>query len=66
MKKYRIVTDLYGGYEVQFKVWYLPFWRQLNFSNTHSSIADAEKYINEDIRISTFKSKVVKEITPTL
>lgn len=60
--KYRIVTDNYAGFEVQIKVWYWPFWRQLNFSNTHFSIEQASQYIEKDKKDRNFKSKVVKEI----
>lgn len=47
IKKYRIVTDRYLGYEVQ--VWriYFPFWIQLGWVNTHSSIEKAKEYINK-------------------
>ena len=39
--KYRVVTDYYLGYEAQYKPWFLPFWQQLNGTNTHSTIEEA-------------------------
>ena len=51
MKKYRIVRDLYAGYECQ--VWYVywPFWVQMNFSNTHRSIEEAKQYIKNHEKV---------------
>jgi len=54
--KYRIVTDNYLGFEVQKKVWFWPFWFQLDnlFNtgifgiNTYPSIEQAEKLIDRD------------------
>lgn len=48
--KYRIVRDNYAGYEVQKKVWYWPFWFQVNRrgstgANTHSTIEQAKEFI---------------------
>jgi hypothetical protein len=42
--KYRIVEDLFLGYEVQCRFWFFPFW----FSpciNTHMSIRQAQEFI---------------------
>lgn len=44
MAEYRIVSDRYAGYEVQKRVWWWPFWRQVGFSNTHSTIERAEAF----------------------
>jgi len=45
--KYRIVRDCWLGYEVQvWKLWF-PFWVQLDFSNTFSSIEKAEAYVKK-------------------
>jgi hypothetical protein len=44
--KYRIVGDRYLGYECQIWRWYWPFWVQMGFTNTHSSIEDAKRYID--------------------
>lgn len=60
MRKYRIVTDNYSGFEVQTKVWYWPFWQQLGFSNTYQTIIEAEKRIERDKKDRNFKSVVVK------
>lgn len=43
--KYRIVVDAYAGFEVQIKRWRFPFWAQLDFTNTHSSLEGAKRYI---------------------
>ena len=45
IKRYRIVTDSYAGYEVQiWRIWW-PFWVQMRYVNTHNSIEAAEKFI---------------------
>lgn len=41
--KYRIVEDGYAGYEAQFKYWWMPFWKQIGWTNTSSSIERAER-----------------------
>lgn len=49
--KYRVVGDSYGGYEVQGKFWWWPFYFQLSRYgrgsgiNTYSSLEDAKKLI---------------------
>lgn len=46
MKKYRVVTDAYMGYEVQVKdFWFLPY-SQVNI-NTLPTVELAIKFINE-------------------
>lgn len=64
MIKYRIVTDTYCGYEVQAKVWYWPFWYQVNFTNTHRTIEKAEEYAKQHAegKFCLFKRHVVKEL----
>lgn len=39
--KYRVVTDNYLGYEAQYRLWFLPFWLQLNGTNSHPTIEKA-------------------------
>lgn len=56
--KYRIVTDAYCGYEVQYKSWWWPFWIQAGFTNTHLSIEQARKYIEVKCKI------IVEEYNP--
>jgi hypothetical protein len=56
--KYRIVTDNYLGYEVQFKKWWLPFWTQTWLPNTHPSIDEARQYIGKRVKF------VVEEYNP--
>ena len=36
--EYRIVTDNYCGFEVQFRTRWWPFWRQIDFANTNLSL----------------------------
>lgn len=58
LKKKRIVTDKFLGFEVQtWRLWW-PFWSQDNFTNTHSSVSDAEDWINS--KPKKWESKVVK------
>ena len=42
--KHRIVTDGYAGYEVQFKVWWWPFWMQKGGVNTFHNLEDAKVF----------------------
>jgi hypothetical protein len=58
MAQYRIVRDLYLGYEVQIRRWWCPIWMQMDFSNTHPSIERAEKWLD------CYLSKEVKRIRP--
>lgn len=44
MAHYRIVTDVYSGYEVQIWRWWWPFWAQAGRVNTHSTVEKAEHY----------------------
>lgn len=56
--KYRIVRDYLGGYEVQFRVWWFPFWIQHSI-NSHATLRMAEEYIKD---IPNKKNNVVKYI----
>ena len=47
-KQYRIVTDKFLGYEVQYSYWWLPFYIQLGLTNTHDTISKAKEYIEQD------------------
>tara|TARA_R110000737_G_scaffold261188_1_gene269436 strand:+ start:555 stop:764 length:210 start_codon:yes stop_codon:yes gene_type:complete len=47
------VTDSFGGFEVQKRLWYYPFWFQIKseegyIANSHSTIERAEKLIKID------------------
>lgn len=62
MRKYRIVTDRFAGYELQSKVWWFPFWLQVDGINTNLSIDEAKDLMNKRIKGEKkyrFKSKVV-------
>tara|TARA_R110000796_G_scaffold196187_1_gene312691 strand:- start:33 stop:272 length:240 start_codon:yes stop_codon:yes gene_type:complete len=52
-RQYRIVTDSFGGFEVQKRLWYYPFWFQIKnkdgyMINTHHTIEQAENLIEID------------------
>lgn len=45
--RHRIVKDTYSGYECQiWRLWF-PFWMQIGWSNTHSSIDKAKAFIKD-------------------
>ena len=43
--RYRIVRDAYAGYEVQFRYWWMPFYMQAGYTNTHFSMDGAKRYL---------------------
>lgn len=45
--QYRIVRDVYCGYEVQVRRWWWPFWMQAGFTNTHVSVDKAERWAKQ-------------------
>ena len=60
-RQYRIVTDNYLGFQVQFKNCYSIFWTELNFINTSSTFERAEKLIEIDKENKVrFKKKIIK------
>lgn len=45
IKKFRIVSDSYAGYECQiWRIWW-PFWVQMGFTNTHTTLEKAKEFI---------------------
>ena len=42
--KWRIVTDIYSGYEVQCRPWWWPFWSMYKV-NTFSTLERAQQYL---------------------
>lgn len=69
MTQYRIVTDKFQGFEVQYKVWWWPFWSQCGTrssdTNTHHTVEEAERFAlaHADARKpKKFKAKVVKTL----
>lgn len=62
-KTHRIVTDEFGGYEVQEKIWWLPFWVQCSKdggpTNTFSSIEQAKKWVEDG---KTPKKKFISKV----
>jgi hypothetical protein len=59
--RYRIVTDEYLGYEVQYKKWWWPFWVQVGYTgglvNTWSTVESAERFARRHMQ-----PDVVKEV----
>lgn len=55
LKKYRVVSDSYAGFECQVWRWWFPFWVQMTkgngLCNTHGSLEDAIKYIEQEKQI---------------
>lgn len=51
-KKIRIVTDSYGGFEVQVWRWWWPFWVQFGGINTHRSLERARLYARRIAELS--------------
>ena len=49
IEKYRVVTDTYLGYEAQQWKWYFPFWVQVYYCNTGSTIEYSLKLIDDCI-----------------
>ncbi|MCK9445724.1 hypothetical protein M0Q50_02400 [bacterium] len=41
--KFRIVTDIFCGYEVQIKRWWIPFWYQCWYNGTTNTFSSTEK-----------------------
>lgn len=63
--KYRIVTDKYAGFEVQFRFGWWPFWTQCNNINTHKTVELAEEWCRRkyiDVKVDTFKMEIVKNL----
>ena len=51
-KRYRIVRDNFGGYECQVKHWWLPFWFELNGTNSHRTVELARAFIDTYAEVS--------------
>ena len=69
MARYRVVTDKFQGFEVQYKVWWWPFWIQCSSMtsniNTHCTVGEAERFAlthADDRKKKKFKAKVVKTL----
>lgn len=65
--KYRIVRDLYCGYEVQRREWWWPAWRQIagpetigTNTNSFPTIYDAEQWIKKHSKAG----QLVKYVQP--
>ena len=47
--QYRIVTDPYAGYEVQYRTWLWPFWMQPTIA-TFRTVEEAEAFARKHAR----------------
>jgi len=57
LRKYRIVSDEYCGYQCQvWRLWF-PFWVEMNFANTHKSLESAIDYIKKGEKKVVWESK---------
>lgn len=58
--KYRIVTDRYGGFEVQCKPSWWPFWSEceseIGCCNTYATVEEAEQFAR-DVRDGAIKRR---------
>jgi len=57
-RQYRIVQDRYSGFEVQFRTFWMPFWR-MPIVNTRHSLEAAET-LAEEVESTYRKKGVVK------
>lgn len=57
--RYRICTDAYAGYEVQWKRWYWPFWTSTGvggrLTNTFATVEKAEEFARKGTGESVVK-----------
>lgn len=45
--RYRITTDVYLGYQVEFRYWWVPFYIQVDRANTWGSLELAKAYLKK-------------------
>lgn len=61
---YRVVTDAYSGFEVQYRTPWWPFWRQCEGCrsgvNTHRTLEQAEEFAREHARRSAPQREVLR------
>lgn len=43
--EYRVIPDMYCGFQADFRPWWSPFWFQINGVNTSRTLAGAKQYI---------------------
>ena len=55
--KYRIVRDGYLGYEAQYRKWWMPFYCQIDFCNTRSTIEESKQLINRHRKPIVYETK---------
>ena len=61
--KYRVVTDDFLGYEAQYRLWFFPFWQQLDGINTHPTIEEALEMCKAFKRAKNPAQKIVAVLT---
>lgn len=57
--KYRIVTEKYGTYAIELKVWWWPRW--IHWHGGFRSSFDADRGLQRVLKLKEFKPEVVKE-----
>jgi len=56
--EYKIVKDIYAGYEVQIRRWWhWPFWLQIRI-NTHPNIESARKFAIQHASTSIYLGRL--------
>ena len=43
--RYRIMPDIWRGFEAQFRYWWMPFWTQCSGGNSVGSLAESEALV---------------------
>ena len=46
LKKYRVVSDAYLGFEAQCWRWWFPFWMEMWYNGTTNTFSTKEEAIN--------------------
>lgn len=52
--KYRIVPDNYKGFQIDYKLWWWPFWIQWDRANTFSTLEEAEAVIERLLNVKIY------------
>lgn len=60
--KYRIVTDMYAGFEAQVKYWWFPFCYFQIGINTFRNIEQAQEFIAKAKKKVVWEGDPVKEV----
>jgi hypothetical protein len=60
--EYRVVTDRFSGYEVQYRPRFWPFWRQANGNNTSHTLDEAVTYARRHARRDAYVVAVLGRV----